>query len=70
MKKAELWFLLTNNVNKFTPNFEIDKKFSEKFYKFLENNWKVKFLYVILEFEENIVKLSLKERKIEILKSN
>jgi len=69
-KKAELWFLLTNNVDKFTPNYEIDKNFSEKFYKFLENNWKVKFLYVILEFEENIVKLSLEERNVEILKSN
>jgi len=66
MKKAELWFLLTNNVNKFTPNFEIDKNFSEKFYNFLENNWKVKFLYVILEFEENIVKLRLEERNVGI----
>jgi len=38
-KQAELWFLLTNNVNKFQANTETDPKFSELFYKFVSMWW-------------------------------
>jgi len=66
-KKAEIWFLLTNNVNKFKPNFETDEIFSKLFYEFTNNWWKVKFLYCNLEFSGNKVQLNLEEKNVEIL---
>jgi len=65
---AKILFLLTNNVNKFKPNFEIDKKISELFYKFLEIWWKIIFLYVDLRYNWDNIKLNVLEKnKIEIL---
>ena len=66
-KKAQIWFLLTNNVNIFKLNIETDPKFSKLFYEFLNLWWKVDFLYCKLEYKENRVSLVLNKKEVEIL---
>ena len=66
-KQAQIWFLLTNNINKFRPNIDTDPIFSELFYEFLGLDWKVKFLYAKLDYYNNKVNLNLSEQKVKIL---
>jgi len=67
-KECQIRFLLTNNVDKFCPNVQTVPEFSKLFYKFLQQGWKVSFLYAKLEFKNNQVNISLHPQKVEILK--
>ena len=67
-KECQIRFLLTNNVDKFCPNVHTDPEFSKLFYQFLQQGWKVNFLYARLEFKNNQVNISLHPQKVEILK--
>jgi len=66
-KQAQIWFLLTNDVNKFKPNIETDPVFSKLFYEFFNLWGKFKFLYAKLDYYNNQVKINVKEQKVEIL---
>ena len=66
-KQAQIWFLLTNNVNKFKPNIDTDPLFSKLFYEFLHCGWKVKFLYARLDFQDNKVNLEVLDKKVDIV---
>ncbi len=68
--QAEIWFLLTNDVNYFSPNFKTHNEFAELFYEFLKLWWKVRFLAVRLDFHKNIkqANISLLDKKVDILK--
>jgi sugar fermentation stimulation protein A len=66
-KQAQIWFLLTNNVNKFKPNTDTDSVFSNLFYNFLNLGWKVKFLYAKLDYWNNQVKINIEDKKVKIL---
>ena len=65
---TQIWFLLSEKIDKFMPNFEIDKNFSLLFNDFLFTWWKVNFLYANLRFYGRNLELSLgKLTNVEIL---
>lgn len=66
-KQAQIWFLLTNNVNIFQPNTETDPNFSKLFYEFINLWGKVNFLYVDLKYFDDKVELIVKEKKVKII---
>ena len=66
-KQAQIWFLLTNNVDKFQPNIDTDPVFSKLFFEFLHYGWKVKFLYARLDFQGSKVNLEVLDKKVDIV---
>ena len=58
-RKAEVWFLMMNKVKWFYPNFLTDRKFEELFFKFLNNWWRVRFLFVDLDYKNKILSVKL-----------
>jgi len=67
-KQAQIWFLLTNNVSFFTPNYKTDPVFSNLFYQFVNLWWSVKFLYANLNYKKSIVDIFLTEKNVALLK--
>ena len=65
---SEIWFLLAQPANKFSPNCEIDKHFAQLFKTFISLGWKVRFFEIKLIYDDRNVELKLEKlTNIELL---
>ena len=65
---SEIWFLLAQKADKFSPNFEIDEDFTQLFKTFVNMGWKVRFFEIKLIYYDRNVELKLEKlTNIELL---